>query len=154
MVFVAGQDLTAAELNGATDGTWTSYTPTWRGLTTNPALGNGTLSGAWSKLGRTRTVRINLLPGSTTTYGTGSWAFDLPAAAAVVNGFTGFPIWLGDAYGFEAGVANRFGVSRVLSGESVLTITDDSASRWDATTPHTWAFSDMLAIQITYETAA
>ncbi|MCX4596080.1 hypothetical protein OG819_42465 [Streptomyces sp. NBC_01549] len=63
-------------------GAWTSYTPTWTATTTNPVVNNGTLVGRYSKIGRQVTVHINLVPGSTTTYGSGNYNWALPFAAA------------------------------------------------------------------------
>ncbi|AGP56193.1 hypothetical protein [Streptomyces rapamycinicus] len=61
---------------------WTSYTPTWTAATTNPSLGNGTLIGRYLKVGRTCTAHINLVTGSTTTYGSGNYAWALPFTSA------------------------------------------------------------------------
>jgi hypothetical protein len=66
-------------------GTWTSYTPTWTASTTNPTLGNGTLIGRYQKTGRTVVCHINLVTGSSTTYGSGNYSFALPVAAANVG---------------------------------------------------------------------
>ena len=65
-----------------TPGAWTSYTPTWTASGSNPSLGNGVLVGRYSKVGRVVTVHINLIPGSTTTYGSGNYSWALPFAAA------------------------------------------------------------------------
>jgi hypothetical protein len=154
MAFKAGSDLIADDLNAAVGATWTLYTPTWTGATTNPVLGNGTLSGAWTKHGKTITVRVNLKPGSTTTYGSGAWRFALPETAATVAGFVGFPIWVGSAYGFDAGVANRGGDVNVFSGATYATITGNgTTSEWDATKPHTWSNGDYLSATFSYEAA-
>ncbi|MEU9793838.1 hypothetical protein AB0E27_24955 [Streptomyces sparsogenes] len=61
---------------------WTTYTPTWTASTTNPVLGNGTLIGRYLKVGRTVTCHINLITGSTTTYGSGIYSFSLPFTSA------------------------------------------------------------------------
>ncbi|MEU6098956.1 hypothetical protein [Streptomyces sp. NPDC047079] len=60
---------------------WTPYTPTWT-ASTNPNIGNGTLTGRYMKIGRTVIVHINLTAGSTTTFGSGSYNWSLPFAAA------------------------------------------------------------------------
>lgn len=84
--FVAGQRLTAADLNLATQqSAWTSYTPVWSSSGTAPSLGNGTLVGYYAKIGRDVTAKIFLSTGSTTTYGTGFYSFTLPLAAAVTG---------------------------------------------------------------------
>ena len=63
-------------------GAWTSYTPIWTAVTTNPSLGNGTLNGRYVRSGRTITGYVNLVAGSTTTYGSGDYAFSIPVAAS------------------------------------------------------------------------
>jgi len=60
---------------------WTSYTPTWKASLTEPSLGNGTLVGAYQKIGKTCFFGILLKVGSTTTGGTGGYSFALPATA-------------------------------------------------------------------------
>ena len=62
----------------ANAGTWQSYTVSWTAATTNPSIGNGTLSGRYTQIGKTVIGSISLTMGSTTTYGTGAWSFSLP----------------------------------------------------------------------------
>jgi hypothetical protein len=61
---------------------WTSFTPTWTAVTTNPVIGNGSLTGKYIKVGRLVVCKINVVPGSTTTYGVGAYSWSLPFAAA------------------------------------------------------------------------
>lgn len=85
--------LTAADLNAAFGtgivstglGAWTSYTPTWTSSGTQPALGNGTLTGAYWKAGTAVLWRFSLTCGSTTTYGTGNYFISMPVAAVAVS---------------------------------------------------------------------
>lgn len=90
--WVAGETVTAAllnthvrdnllELNG-TASAWTAFTPTWTAATTNPVIGNGTLSGRFKQVGKIVFFRVKILAGSTTTYGTGVYTVGaLPVAA-------------------------------------------------------------------------
>lgn len=87
--WVVGEVVTAALLNqeirdqfNSFFGAWSSYTPTWTAATTNPVLNNGVLVGRYMKIGRTIQYHINLIPGSTTTFGSGGYSFDLPATSA------------------------------------------------------------------------
>ncbi|RCG29003.1 hypothetical protein DQ384_21870 [Sphaerisporangium album] len=61
--------------------------PTWTGATTNPVLGNGTLAGAYKVADTAKTVhiRIRLVTGTTTTYGSGAWSSGLLSGAAGVD---------------------------------------------------------------------
>mgnify|MGYP001571216159 CR=1 FL=1 len=63
-------------------GAWTSYTPAWTSSGTAPAIGNGTIAGRYMKIGRTVLCHINVIFGSTSTYGTGNYSFSLPATSA------------------------------------------------------------------------
>src|SRR4051812_11309895 len=58
---------------------WTAFTPAWKATTSNPAIGNGTMNGAYKQIGKTVHVQYYLLMGSTTTFGSGQWQFDLPS---------------------------------------------------------------------------
>jgi len=62
------------------DNAWTSYTPTWE-ASSNPAIGNGTITGAYKVIGKTCFVRGRIAMGSSTTYGSGDWRIGLPVAA-------------------------------------------------------------------------
>lgn len=55
-----------------------SYAVAWTGSVADPAIGNGTLQGYYSRQGAQITVQINLSIGSTTTFGNGGWRFSLP----------------------------------------------------------------------------
>jgi len=63
-------------------GAWQTYTPVWTGATTNPNVGNGSLTGRYSKFGRDVRFHINLICGSTTTFGAGGYNWTLPPFAA------------------------------------------------------------------------
>lgn len=153
-LLLAGQKVTADAINAALGNTWTTYTPTWTAATTNPAIGNGTLSGAYQKIGKTIQVRINVVPGSTTTFGTGAWSFALPETAASVASMSTFLVWNASAHGLDAGTAYRVGTVGVQSGAAIAQIVDPAGAFWQDTTPHTWANGDYIGLQFEYEAAA
>ncbi|MGW7195555.1 hypothetical protein [Streptomyces chryseus] len=91
--WVVGETVTAAMLNAeirdqltSMFDAWTSFTPTWTGVTTNPVLGNGTLVGRQLKIGRTCKVQYTLTVGSATTFGADELRFSLPFTAANISG--------------------------------------------------------------------
>lgn len=95
--FAAGQKGRASELqtlaNIATALTdpWTPYTPIWTASAGTPSIGNGSLTGAYRLVGHTLDFQVQLIGGSTTTYGTAgaSWSFSIPpglVAARTVHG--------------------------------------------------------------------
>lgn len=65
---------------------WTSYTPTWAGSGSAPDIGNGTIAGAYKLLGKLLFVRIRVVMGSSTTYGSGTYFFTLPASLTGASG--------------------------------------------------------------------
>jgi hypothetical protein len=58
---------------------WTAYTPSWGSSGTAPAIGNGTIDGAWISAGKLVHFRAVITMGTTTTYGTGTYTIGLPA---------------------------------------------------------------------------
>lgn len=93
--FAVGDEYTASWQNtyvkGLIDGfaAWTAYTPTWTGTTSNPAVGNGSITGAYLQIGKWVQFRIQVTFGSTTTFGTGGLQFSLPVTpVGTVQQFT------------------------------------------------------------------
>ena len=112
---------------------WTAYTPSWTSSGTAPAVGNGTLTGAWISAGKLATVRIVLLSGTTTTYGTGVYNFTLPATFAGSQ-------W--DALGGSCVVRNQantvsYGLAAFASGTGVASGADGAGNRLSQTAPVT-----------------
>lgn len=69
---------------GEPGGAWTSYTPTWTGSGSNPAIVNGTLAGYYKQVGKTVFVRILMVAGSSTTFGTGTYSWALPVTGLAI----------------------------------------------------------------------
>jgi hypothetical protein len=76
---------------------WTAYTPAWTATTTNPVLGNGSLVAAYKRAdeaSRLVYLRLRLVAGSSTSFGTGFWRFSLPTGTVLsliqtIHGFVG-----------------------------------------------------------------
>jgi hypothetical protein len=157
--WVVGEVVTAAllnteirdQLNSMFD-VWTTYTPTWT-ASTNPALGNGTLTGRYIKIGRTVTVSILLTCGSTTTYGSGAYAFGLPfpAAAATVP-------YLGSARLTNS--ATWHGQASLVAGGSSFNVTvptsatNSQSANMSGVTPETLASGASIRATLTYQSAS
>jgi hypothetical protein len=127
---------------------WTSYTPTFSGFT----LGNGTISFAYAQIGKTVHLRGAITFGSTSTY-SGTFSFTAP-----VNNFStgGSPI-VGNAYFADTGTQTYLGYVRA-SGASAFVWNVINASGTYAfpasvtnTVPHTWANTDAIVLQATYQ---
>lgn len=158
--WVVGETVTAALMNqeirdqvNSILAAWTSYTPTWTSSGTAPALGNGTLVGRHMKIGRTVHYQINLVMGSTTTYGTGNYSFDLPATSANVGAS-----YIGNAHLLAS---TRWLGQTVISPNVTTTSpffptnsTTTTASFLQATVPVTLASGHQLRITGVYEAAS
>lgn len=156
--WTAAETVTAAMMNTLRDSlkaigdAWTSYSPGWT-ATSDPAIGNGSLSGVYMQAGKLVHYRIRCTMGSTTTYGSGTWLFGLPVQA------TSAPT-AGNIYGhailFDTSGATRRGwMAFTTAGVSNTAIGDPAAltTLVNPTTPWTWANGDSIAIAGTYEAA-
>lgn len=132
-------------------GAWTTYTPAWDASTTTPTIGNGTLTGAWRMVGRTSMAwRLQLVFGSTSTAGSGTYTFGLPTdadaetvtVAQTSHGYlvdVGTTSYLVNAGALVAGNPNTF----TLLVETVEGLTHNS--------PMTWASGDHLTLNGVFE---
>jgi hypothetical protein len=85
--FVAGEVLTAAELNGI--GEWTSYTPVLTASVTNPTLGTGsTQSGSYARIQNLIIYRYFVGFGTSgVNAGAGNYKISLPVASSGITSF-------------------------------------------------------------------
>lgn len=131
---------------------WTAYTPAWTANTTNPVIGNGTITGRYRAVGKHITFRINIVAGSTTTWGTGAYRFSYPAFAPLDSaansnpGITGF-FWNNNASQPFAGI----GVGQTTTYFYVVNASNNSF--WSPTIPVTGEVSDRIQLAGTYEAA-
>lgn len=125
----------------------TSYTPTWGGATTNPVLGNGTLTGRYAAFGPLIQVQISLILGSTTTTGSGRWTFTLPVASADSTVLA--------AVAIDDSTTNRYaGSAWVTPGTGVFAIAPGAGGNgFSSSSPFTWTNPDALLINGTYRIA-
>lgn len=135
-------------------GAWTAYTPVWTTSGTAPAIGNGTISGRYTKIGRTIIGTINLTAGSTTTYGSGGFTFTLPpfAASASANTTVG-SVQLLDG-------TTRYAGQMVITASATTSglylpssSTDNRFAAFSATSPMALTTSAQFRCSFSYETA-
>lgn len=130
---------------------WNSWSPTWTAVSTNPAIGNGTLTGRYVQVGTGSgsfvVANIEVVAGSTTTFGTGEYLFDLPIDAESDN-------FIGPALGWEAGVLKYEGIAWLLDTSTLQVTSADNASDWGSGVPFAWGDGDMLRVTLTYEAGA
>lgn len=156
--WVVGEVVSAAEMNAEIRdqwndvlAAWTSYTPTWTAATTNPAIGNGTITGRYKQIGKLCTASFQLSAGSTTTFGAGAYTIGLPVIAAnSVVGFlgvarlTGTDTWIG-----------QISIGAGGSGGNVTfpaSSTNTRGANASATSPETWIATSVLRGTVTYQT--
>lgn len=157
--WVVGEVVSAAIMNqeirdqfNSMFGAWTVYTPTWT-ASTNPSLGNGTLTGRYMKIGRTVLCEIILTTGSTTTYGSGQYAFGLPvqAASSGVDAIGSARLTAGATY---------IGTTFTASGSQTAVPTFPGSStpatgaNMTPTAPATLAAGHVLRLTVVYEAAS
>jgi hypothetical protein len=133
----------ANHLDDYEEGTWT---PVFTGLT----IGNGTISGTYTKIGRQVTIVFGFACGSTTSVGTLGNITGLPFAAA--NIWSGYIKVHGVA--FDSGSRWYEAVAVIGSGDTnavVPSITNYNAAI-SASNPMTWANNDNLVFTATYFT--
>lgn len=68
---------------GAVVTDWESYTPVWTAGSSNPTLGNGTITGLWGRSGKNIEGTLRLTVGSTTTFGSGTYYFSIPSEYSI-----------------------------------------------------------------------
>lgn len=124
-----------------------AFTPTWTASTTNPVIGNGTLRGWYARSGSIVTATYEVIMGSTTTFGTGTYAFSLPRMSASPS------VHVGAVYGTDASAsgAATTGVVQVLAGSpGTARLQATGTGIWSPTVPITWATSDVIRFTVTY----
>lgn len=124
-------------------GTALSYTPTWTGAGSNPAIGNGTLAGEYTQRGTKVHFRIRVIAGGTTTYGSGvySWALPITGVAADQEAFACRIVDSGTAIFPCIGVPTS---TTVLGVYAV-------AGQVSEAVPMTWASTDHMTLSGEYE---
>jgi hypothetical protein len=132
-------------LISGTGADWITFTPTFSNFT----LGNGTVSFAYSKIGKTVHVRYSLTLGSTSSMGTGP-SFALPFN----NG--GMPSTNYVSNILDSGTAFFIGITRISSNtvEFALMRSDTLYPQLlgiTSTVPFTWTTNDLISGTFTYQ---
>jgi hypothetical protein len=125
---------------------WTSFTPTWTGLT----IGNAVVIAKYAKVGNITKFRIDVACGTTTSVG-GAVSVSFPVTAATGSSFT---VAHGEVIDISTGDA--FTLHARLSSSSAMALFADNGTKLVAintTVPFTWTTSDELHILGTFESA-
>jgi len=148
------KNMRGAEIPSYEDGVWQSYTPSISGSGT--ALGNGSVTGRYTRIGDTVMFTAKFTLGSASTIGS-AVSFSLPLTADT----TGWPTTnnqIGECYFIDATGSDRPGMLRLQSSTLARVIVWNTSSTYmglaatSSTIPHTWATNDSIWIEGTYET--
>ena len=161
--YAPGDVLTAAQMNsiGEAQGT---YTATWTSSGTAPALGNGIITGFYMRINKLVFFQWSLATGSTSTFGTGTYYFNLPVTGssrmvqntpignAYIESSDGNVDYMGIAY-IDTTSRGYIGVSA-----SAAEFSYDQLGKVSATIPETWTNSGTvkrptIRVTGTYEVA-
>lgn len=130
---------------------WTSYTPAWTAATSDPVLNNGTITGAYKVIGKTCFVRGRLVMGSTTTFGTGAWYFQLPFTSSSPYGIQIPASFLDNSTNWYSGLMNGGRLGSSTKSEIQWQNTSSVAVGLESTVPFTWGDLDEISWNGSYE---
>jgi len=141
---------------GGVGSIWTEYQPIWTCITTKPFIGSGKLKGWQLKLGSLCFVQIQLTAGPDTTFGTGSWRFNVPIPFDGTGTRAPGP---GYAHDFSASadyglIAHQIAGTVTLPEDTIIPYTTGAGGNQavDATHPFTWGDKDDLVLSLMYKT--
>lgn len=124
-----------------------SYTPSWLSSGVAPAIGDGTITGKYTKIGKKIWGRVDIVFGATTTFGTGTYRVTFPSTSVLPSDRV-----VGNALFLDAGVAYYVGIARTI-GSTACGVTVPASATWTPTAPFTQAAGDVVSIMFTYEEA-
>lgn len=144
---VRGVDLqTIADIDTALTTAWTSFTPVFTAAGGSPAVGNGTISGEYRRLGKIVEYRGAFVFGSTSNAGTGEWYMSTPFTANTPDFVTG------SAFLHDSGTSYFSATCAMRSAATKLNFIYQ-ASQVAATVPMTWATGDRIIWNVLFTTA-
>lgn len=127
-------------------GAWTTFTPTWGGTVTNPALGNATVTASYKQLdANTLFISIGITMGSTTTYGSGNWFFSVSGFSMVSS-----PLNYGSGIITDASVAAYACTPAIIGTNRIYVYSGTGAAQSliGPTAPFTWTTGDVLRFSV------
>ena len=135
--------------SGVPANAWSSYTVSWTSSGTSPTIGNGTLTGFYTTVGKTVFVRVKLAFGTTTSGGTGDWRFSLPVNAQSTDGIQFACSILDNGNNWYTAIVNGT-YTGAVDKSSIITTASPSVAI-GSTSPFTWGNLDSLQFNGSYE---
>lgn len=135
---------------------WTTYTPVLYGSTTNPNMGNGSVTGRYMNVGATIFGEIRIIAGTSGfSRGLGTYSVSLPAAGIVENYQpVGQVVMRDEGPGvtyFGTAIFNNNVTDRVELFIQGQTASFDEGTAITESTPFLFSANDKILIQFTYE---
>lgn len=141
------EDFATCRFNSYSDQTKT-FSPSWTQASgTQPAIGNGSLTGKYTRQGFLVKFEMTLTVGSTTTFGNsgGPYLFSLPLGGTQNSTQNFLAGWA-----FDASASSDFQVNgQIAAGANMLTLSRNGAGVRDAF-PFAWATGDTINVSICY----
>lgn len=119
---------------------WTDWTVPWTAASSNPTLGNGTITGRYKIVGKTCWYWFSINIGSTTNAGSGVYNFGLPNAATAKSSATQSSMGFRD----NSAATQSVGFQAMTAGLNVTEGRYHGGNQVGPTTPYTWATSDFI----------
>ncbi|MGE7432751.1 hypothetical protein [Kitasatospora sp. NPDC001175] len=137
-------------------GVWQAFSTTWAGATTNPSIGNGTITARYCQVGKRVDVVIKIVGGTTTNYGSGTWTWTTPPGLPfAAHYYSGLGATVGTAYADRSPSAGA-GPSLVWVQDSthVRAFTTVASTSWSDSNPWVPVTTSInsYSLEFTYET--
>lgn len=141
------EDFATCRFNSYSDQVKT-FSPTWsQNSGPQPAIGNGSLTGKYTREGFLVKFEMTLTVGSTTTFGNsaGPYLFSLPIGGTQNSTQNFLAGWA-----FDASASNDYQVKgQIAAGANALTLSRNGSGVRDGF-PFSWASGDTINVSITY----
>lgn len=144
LINIIASNITSSSLEESQLGIWSNYTPVLSTNGTAPSLGNGALIGRFVTIGTLTQFFAQLTVGSTTTLGTGTLRFSLPATHS--QAFVGNGLGITAAFAFYPALTSLSGTNSVA-----LITTAIPGTVFTSTNPVTWSTGDIIRVSGFYE---
>jgi hypothetical protein len=130
---------------------WTTFTTTWASTGTAVAIGDATTSSRYKLFGKWAIIESRIIFGATTTYGTGTYSFTIPAGLTMAN-LTGNLLPRGWALVVDSSTSTQYvGVATYVSGTTVGIRTHGATALVGQLVPVTFASGDSIGWHIEVE---
>src|SRR5690606_12143876 len=130
------------------EGRWIDYTPTWgKQGGSSPSLGNGTLTGRYTRSGKECHFNLTLTIGSSTAFNSSTgWTFTYPVGEAAR--YWTAPVWM-----LDSGTLHYTGIARRQGSGVMEIVVNGNGNAVGYIIPMGWAQNDVLSVTGTYEIA-